>query len=149
MNEALERVLLRATDAMTSDLKAQLSWLEEAAEACDLATDLGEPARHAALHLRAAIGAFVEFTRGPQGPSELVMLELSVRTLLGSALHALYGALALAYRDLGRTNHPYRAECRELAHLWSTLQRSVAKGEPARANVLRKLEAIREKMEAE
>jgi hypothetical protein len=134
---------------MSSDLKAQLSWLEEAADACDRATELGDSARHAGLHLRAALGAFVEFTRGPQGPGEQVMLELAVKTLLGSALHSLYGALALSYRELGRTKHPYRAECRELSHLWSALQRGIAKGEPVRPDVFRKLEAIRDKIQEE
>src|SRR5688500_18229296 len=133
MNEALEKVLLRSTEAASSDLTRQLEWLQEAAEACDSATELGDVSAHAALHLRAAIGAFVEFTRGPQGPTELLVLQATVKAMLATALHALYGALALSYRELGRTKHPHRAECRELSHLWSGLQRSVAKGEPVRA----------------
>jgi hypothetical protein len=120
--------------------------LQEAADAADSA-ELGDIGKHAALHLRAAIGAFVEFSKSPQGPTELMFLEVTVKSMLGTALHSLYGALAILYRDLAQEEHDRQRECRELSRLWSTLQRSVARGEPIRPAVFRKLENLRAKLE--
>jgi hypothetical protein len=148
MSAALESLLLRFGEG--DDLRSKLQWLEDAAFAASAATsDLGEPASRAALHLRAALGAFVEFSRGPQGDHERLALEMSVRTLTTHALHDLYGALAQSYRELGEADTPYRAECRELSRLWSMLEHAIEKGHPIRGDVFKKLEAIRARVEAQ
>jgi hypothetical protein len=146
MTRVLEDLLLDFVGEAPAELRAQLTWLERASIAASEA-DLGEAGDSAALDLRAVLGAFVEFSRSPQGKGEQLALELTVKTLLTRALHTLYAALAETYRELGQADTDLAPECRELARLWSQLQHSMEKGKPIRAQILRRLEAIRERTE--
>lgn len=150
MTAALEDLLVGFADTDPTDLRSRLQWIEDASSAASrAAVDLGKPAEQAALYLRASLGAFVEFSRGAQGQTELVALEAATRTLIAQALYDLYGALADAYRELGKAEGdvPHRAECRELSRLWSTLQVTIKKGQPIRPDILRKLDSIRARVE--
>jgi hypothetical protein len=146
MTRALEDLLLELAEAAPADLPSQLAWLERASTAAAEA-ELGEAGQAAALDLRAALGAFVEFSRGPRGRGEQLALEMTVRTLITRALHTLYAALSETYAALGRSDEQeLGAECRELARLFGLLARNVEKGKPIRPEIMRKLEAMRERV---
>ena len=148
MTRALEDLLLRFGEDAPSDLGSQLKWLEDASQAAtSAAAELGEPADAAALDLRAALGAFVEFTRGPQGPGELMALEITVKALIARALHTLYGALSETYLALGKEDIERAKDCRELARLWSSLQKSVATGKPLRRDLIEKVSRTLQKLD--
>lgn len=147
MNRALEEVLLRLPEDATSDLAAQLRWLEELILAAEQATELGPEGARAALDLKAALGAIVLYARGSRTEADRLALEMALKTLVARALYTLYGALAATYGELAKEG-PLRVECRELARLWGSVQRAVERAQPIPKNVVARLEALRTKIVA-
>ena len=69
-------MLLEANSLGTATLRQRLTWIETAAaatEACVAAGDLDD--HGAALHLRAALGAIVHWSRGDKDTDSLVALD--------------------------------------------------------------------------
>ena len=138
---ALEDLLI-AGATPSADLHARLQWLEDAAAAAE-AADLGDDGRVGALHLRAALGAIVQWTRGPQDPATLVELDAVVRLLIARGTLALYRALAAAYAALVDARAPHRAACVEAKDAYLALARAVEKGTPVGDDVVDRLTRIR------
>jgi hypothetical protein len=144
---ALERVLLEARDLGTADLRARLRWLEAAGVAADAAA-LNDEGRAGALHVKAALGAIVQWSQGPKDPDSLVALDAVVRTLAARGYLAMLRSLADAYDDLVDERAPHRAACAEARDALRALAKSVEQGQPPPPAVAARLAAIRDAMPA-
>jgi hypothetical protein len=142
LNVELETLLL-AFPSPESDFKARLEWLEALALATSRAEELGDSGARAALDLRAALGAFVEYARSEKTPADDLALQLAVKALISRALHTIYGALASAYKELATADTAHDLECRELAKLWAEAQRALERGTPIPRVTIQKLEELR------
>jgi hypothetical protein len=138
---ALERVLLDARDLGDADLSARLRWLEAAGNAADAAA-LDDEGRSGALHLKAALGAIVQWSQGPRNPDSLVALDALVRTLTARGYLAMVRSLAESYDALVRVRAPHRAACAEARDALRTLAQSIEKGRPPPPAVAARLASI-------
>lgn len=141
---ALEDLLVTASELDKLDLRARLQWLEDAARAAE-ALDLGDEGKAGALHLRAALGAIVKWSQGPDTTSKesVAQLEALLRTLMTRGLLGLYRALAEAWDALARERAPHRAACVEVRDAFREAARALEKGAPVPASVREKLERAR------
>jgi hypothetical protein len=140
-------VLERVGDLASGDLRAQLTWLHDASQALEN-EDLGEGGARAALDLKAALGAVVVWSQGPQDPSTLVELQAVVRTLTTRGLVSLYQALSSTWADLAsrkgpRGSDPNRLAAHQLADAYRTLAVRVGRGEPVPTDVVTTLRELR------
>jgi hypothetical protein len=139
VSDALQRLesLLRPAAAGLEqlELEQKLQWLEDAAEALE-ALDLGEAGRTGALHLRAALGAFVQWAEDPQRESEraLADLELLTRALVNKGLTGMYRGLAQAYGELG---------LEDVGQAFLDAAGAVERGQPIPPSVTERLEKAR------
>ena len=132
MSEPLTALLARAETLAGSDARARLQWIEDVATAAE-AEALGEDGAQGALHLRAALGAFVRFAgltdaqrSDPRTQAELSAL---VRTLLARGTLALYRALAAHYDALVVARAPHRAACAAMRDAFREAAQAVERGE--------------------
>lgn len=136
----LEAVLLEAQSLDGGDLKQRLLWLERAADAADAvhaedaASNDGKNAdddgKDAGLHLRAALGAIIQWSRGPKDPATLPALDAVVRTLLNRGLLGVTRSLAASYDALVDARVPHRAACAEARDALLEMARALEKGLP-------------------
>jgi hypothetical protein len=139
---ALVDVAARMESAFQAGLQGQLQWLEDAATALD-AADLGDEGKAAATDLRAALGAVVHWSRGPQDPKTLPELEAVMRTFTTRGLATLYRVLAAHLRELADLRVAMRAACLEMASVFDALGKSVENGTRPPVDALKRLEAAR------
>ena len=138
----LEHQLLAARDLGGADLRARLQWIEDTAAAADDAC-LDDDGKTAALHLRAALGAIVQWSRGSQEPSSLVQLDAVVRTLMARAQLGLLRSLANGYDALVQAKAPHRAACAEARDALRALARALEKGEAPPPSVAERFARVR------
>lgn len=91
---------------------------------------------------KAALGAIVVFSRGPQHRKDLVELEAVVRALMTRGLATLYQALAEAWDELARIS-PMRDEARLLADAFRTASMSTSRGKAPTREVLDKIAQVK------
>lgn len=141
---SLEELLVAAGDLDKLDLRARLQWLEDAAHAAE-ALELGDEGKQGALHLRAALGAIVKWSQGPDTTSKesVAQLDVLVRALMTRGLLGLYRALADAWDTLARERAPHRAACIEVRDAFREAARAVETGAPVPPSVREKLERAR------
>lgn len=139
----LERHLAAAHTLGGADIRARLLWLEQAAALAESA-GLDEEGRQGALHLRAALGAIVAWSRGPRDHQSVVALDALVRTLLARGTLALLRALAGRYAQLAKARAPHRGVCAELRDLLEELARTVERGEPAPDDLVDRLKRLQD-----
>lgn len=130
--ERLTALLAQGPSLADGDLRARLQWIEDAAGAAE-ALELDDDGKQGALHLRAALGAFVRFSQLPEDeratPRAQLELDLLVRTLLARGVLGLYRALAASYDALVRARAPHRAACAELRDAFREAAAAVERGE--------------------
>lgn len=145
---SLEDLLVAASELDKLDVRARLQWLEDAARAADDA-DLGDEGKAGALHLRAALGAIVKWSQGPDTTSKesVAQMEALVRTLMTRGLLGLYRALADAWATLARERAPHRVACVEVRDAFREAARAVESGAPIPASVRERLERARAAIE--
>jgi hypothetical protein len=141
--QELERLLLDARALGTADLRARLRWLEAAGQAAEAVAWNNDEGRQGALHLKAALGALVQWSQGPKDPGSLVALDAVVRTLTTRGYLSMLRSLADAYDDLVDARAPHRASCAEARDALRALHKSVEKGQPPPPSVAERLAAIR------
>lgn len=141
---ALEDLLTAAGDLDKLDVRARLQWLEDAARAAE-ALELGDEGKTGALHLRAALGAIVKWSQGPDTTSKesIAQLEALLRTLTTRGLLGLYRALADAYETLARERAPHRAACIEVRDAFREAARALETGTPIPPSVRERLDRAR------
>lgn len=144
--QKLEELLAAAPDVATRGLRERLQWLEDAAAAAEQA-ELGDEGAAGALHLRAALGAFVRFSQADAAthndPRAIAELDALVRMLLARGTLALYRALADHYDDLVHERAPHRAACAEVRDAFREAARAVERGEAVSAATRARLASAR------
>lgn len=148
MSRSLEELLGQANDVDALDLRARLQWLEDAAaaaEALDVDGALGDEGRDGVLHLRAALGAVVVWSQGPDTTSKesAAQLEALLRTLIARGLVGLYRALASTWDTLAKERAPHRTACIDVRDAFREAAKAIERGEGAPASVREKLESAR------
>jgi hypothetical protein len=127
--QALQRLLLDVKALGPASLRERLRWLEAVATAAE-AVALDDAGRVGALHLRAALGAIVQWSQGPKDPDGLVALDALVRTLTTRGSLALMRSLASTYDELVAARAPQRAACVAARDALQALARSIEHGRP-------------------
>lgn len=150
---SLEDLLAAAGDVDGLDLRARLQWLEDAATAAaalDVDGALGDEGRDGVLHLRAALGAVVSWSKGPDTSSKesIAQLEVLLRTLIARGLVGLYRALASTWETLARERAPHRGACIDLRDAFREAARAVETGQPPPPSLRERLERARGVLDA-
>ncbi len=134
---ALESLLVEARALDGKDLETRLVWIERAADAADAAHAEAiaagaddDDGQSAGLHLRAALGAIIQWSRGPKDPASLPALDAVVRTLMTRGLLGVTRSLAASYDALVKARVPHRAACVEARDALAEMARSLEKGQP-------------------
>jgi hypothetical protein len=153
-DERTMRALLALTSsgrpAHDAALPEQVRWLEELTRVAASALD-DAPAQAAITDLRAALGAVVQWGRGPRTPESLVELELVFRALVARGSVGLYEAIARELRALADVSAQQNAEreaCRSAADAYTDAARALAEGRAVSAAHLQAMRALHARLNA-